>query len=176
MKKIQDYFNENPKMARTAGYDDVYQEVIGLLPPGKRHLKVLDVGCGIGNFMYLLKTANYTNVTGIDFAEMPLQIAKERAPDYIYRLHDLTNPLPYEDDSFDIAVCLDVIPYTKNPFQILEEVIRVSKQSIITVRNGVWSEILTIFRPNLIYKSGPNFMHATEMILKNAIHYLGGEG
>jgi len=172
--KAKEYFNNNPRRSMTGGYDDVYKQVIRLLPTGKKHLKVLDVGCGIGNFVYRLEEQNYTNVTGVDFAETSLGIAKKRTPNYNLFLHDLTKPLPFKDDSFDVAVCLDVIQHTKNPFEILEEVIMVSRQSIITIPNGVWAEIRTIFKPQLISKSTPDFVYPTENCLRNAIHYLLG--
>ena len=107
--KAKEYFNNNPRRSMTGGYDDVYKQVIRLLPTGKKHLKVLDVGCGIGNFVYRLEEQNYTNVTGVDFAETSLGIAKKRTPNYNLFLHDLTKPLPFKDDSLQNITCIDVL-------------------------------------------------------------------
>ena len=45
--------------------------------------------------------------------------------------HDLENPLPFSDNSFDVVTALDVIEHLENSHQLLHELKRVSRDLII---------------------------------------------
>jgi 2-polyprenyl-3-methyl-5-hydroxy-6-metoxy-1,4-benzoquinol methylase len=49
-------------------------EIIPQLPPNK-DIKVLDIGCGIGSLLSVLKDSGYKNCTGIDLSEEQIQVA-----------------------------------------------------------------------------------------------------
>jgi len=67
-------------------------------------LKILDAGCGSGEYTHIL-SQNGAAVTGCDAASEMLRIAREKYPAYSYDEVNLTEPLPYEDDSFDLVFC-----------------------------------------------------------------------
>ena len=46
------------------------------LPPNK-NAKILDVGCGMGHFLYFLKREGYTNFFGIDISKQQVDFVKE---------------------------------------------------------------------------------------------------
>src|SRR5437773_2038239 len=71
-----------------------------------RGLSVLDLGCGTGRHSLPLAAAGAT-VTALDFsAEMLAKArAKPGAERVTFRAHDLHEPLPFPDRSFDRVVC-----------------------------------------------------------------------
>jgi SAM-dependent methyltransferase len=73
----------------------------------------LDVGCGAGaRDVYRLMLAGY-DVTGIDTIEENVALARTRHPEIAARVsvHDIREPLPFADASFDFAFCNSVIQH-----------------------------------------------------------------
>ncbi len=89
---------------------------------GKR---VLDAGCGTGYGTELLAEAGAKTVTGVDLAEDVLDAVRPRMPDNVSLeaadLHDL----PFEDDSFDLIVCFEVLEHLERPEDGIDELTRV---------------------------------------------------
>jgi len=109
----------------------VLDRVIGSLdlPPGAQ---ILDAGCGSGRNM--LELARLGEVTGIELS--PASVAVARARDVGEVIEGSVEELPFEDDSFDFAVCLDVIEHLDRDRQTLRElrrVIRPGGRLLITV-------------------------------------------
>lgn len=71
-------------------------------PDGLRDKKVLDVGCGHGEFLNLLRNMGGVseNLFGIDLNQERILEAKVRHPDFNFSLGD--GGLPYEPVSFDL--------------------------------------------------------------------------
>lgn len=65
--------------------------LMGKIPTDK---KVLDYGCGVGKLSHLFKAALYI---GVDISEEMLSIAKQKNPEYTYRLN---TRLPKTDITF----------------------------------------------------------------------------
>ena len=70
-----------------------------------RDRRVLDLGCGTGRHTAWLASAG-ARVTAVDFSEKMLEQARRKVPDANVRfvVHDLHDPLPFEDASFDAVV------------------------------------------------------------------------
>ena len=70
----------------------------------KPHDNVIDLCCGTGDLSGIIKkTSPHACITGIDFSEKMLSVAKEKYTDICFMQGDVTN-LPYADNSFDFAV------------------------------------------------------------------------
>ena len=90
---------------------------------------ILDLGCGDGLFLSLLKEKGITGV-GLEISEVAVRKAMRRGLDV--RKFDFTeNKLPFKDNSFEAVVLLDVLEHLYQPEKILREIHRVTKESII---------------------------------------------
>ena len=92
---------------------------------------VLDIGCGIGNYLEELHKKGHI-INGIDIAENMLQTSKERLKKYINApplcRTDIEN-LPFPDNKFDVVFCVGVLEYLKSDAKALGQISRVLKPS-----------------------------------------------
>ena len=83
--------------------------------------RALDVGCGVGEFLDVLKTMGF-DVTGLDGNEK--QVESIRARGFKAEPVDLEMDLPNEDSSFDVAICLEVLEHVSRAEHLLREIHR----------------------------------------------------
>ena len=88
------------------------------MPPG---LRVLDAGCGSGRNMVELQ--RYGQVTGIELSSPSVRAARERGVGEV--LEGSVLEMPFADDSFDLAVSLDVVEHLEDDIAALRELRRV---------------------------------------------------
>ncbi len=91
------------------------------LRPGER---VLDIGCGAGDFTALLSEAG-AEAIGVDVARSALRRAGSRHPGLDFRLAPIDGPLPFADNAFDLVWAGEVIEHVADTAQWLSEVRRV---------------------------------------------------
>jgi SAM-dependent methyltransferase len=89
------------------------------LPPGAR---VLDAGCGSGRTLDDLE--RYGRVSGLDLSAEAVAVARERHPDV---RHGQVEAIPFDDGSFDLVTCLDVLEHTLDDRRTLAELRRVTR-------------------------------------------------
>jgi ubiquinone/menaquinone biosynthesis C-methylase UbiE len=103
-----------------------------LLPHIRPTDRILDVGCGPGTITAdLAALVPHGQVVGGDAVESVLKQAAEYAAsrglaNATFRQID-ANALPFEDDTFDVVYCHQVLQHVKNPVGILKEMRRVAK-------------------------------------------------
>ncbi len=94
--------------------------------------KILDAGCGTGNFLWhLLQLKPETQVVGIDYSNSMLDKAASKLQSFKnaeLRIHDLNQPLPFASQSFDAVVCNNVLYAVNKPYFLLKELFRVLKE------------------------------------------------
>lgn len=83
--------------------------------------RILDAGCGSGRNM--VELAHYGTVIGAELSERAVAKARERGAGEVVccSLEDL----PFDGNSFDLAVCLDVIEHLDDDLAALKELRRV---------------------------------------------------
>jgi len=113
----------------------------------KRHLekidklqKILDIGCGTGEMLSMLK--KYGDVVGVDIAESALNYCRKRG---LKVQKSNIIKMPFDDNSFDVITMLDILEHVKNDHNGLKEVNRICKprgKVLITVPayNILWSD------------------------------------
>jgi SAM-dependent methyltransferase len=122
---MQDYYEElwrrlpddlePPDLRRRAAY------LLAELRPGER---VLDLGCGAGEFTAQLAAAG-ASVVGVEVAEAALARARARHPGVEFRLVPIGGPLPFEDGAFQLVWASEVIEHVADTAPWLSEVRRV---------------------------------------------------
>jgi SAM-dependent methyltransferase len=88
------------------------------LPPGAR---ILDAGCGSGRNM--LELARLGAVTGVELSGTSVGLARARGAGEV--LQGSVLQMPFQGESFDLAVCLDVIEHLDDDLAALRELRRV---------------------------------------------------
>jgi ubiquinone/menaquinone biosynthesis C-methylase UbiE len=93
--------------------------------------RVLDVGCGTGNYALALAEKGF-NVVGIDFASEMLKTARAKAKrlehaSLTFEQINLNRALPFSAESFDHALCVLVLQVVHDPSRFLCEIRRVLK-------------------------------------------------
>ena len=88
--------------------------------------RTLDLGCGNGFFSGNLASLG-CEVTGIDLSPEAVDLARNRYPGVSFATHDLTQPLPLEDSTIDLAWCSEVLEHLFSPLGIAWEIRRVLK-------------------------------------------------
>ncbi len=94
------------------------------LSTAKSAQRVLDLGCGDGAFTSVLDAAGIP-VVGADVSTEALSRAKDRNPNLEFRNLSLEQGLPFEDASFDLVICSEVIGQVVDTQGFLSEVRRV---------------------------------------------------
>jgi SAM-dependent methyltransferase len=108
--------------------------------PLPRPARVLDAGCGSGRTLQEL--AHHGDVSGIELSPEAAAVARARGP-YDVRIGRLEE-LPWDEETFDLVTCLDVIEHTPDDVVTLRELARVTKPGgwlLVTVPayQALWS-------------------------------------
>jgi len=83
--------------------------------------RILDAGCGSGRNM--VELASLGTVTGVELSATSVTLARERAVGEV--IEGSVLEMPFETDSFDLAVSLDVIEHLDQHLEALRELRRV---------------------------------------------------
>jgi SAM-dependent methyltransferase len=120
----------------------------GSFVQGKR---VLDAGCGVAYGSAMLAEAGAREVVGVDVAGDILEAVRGKMPAAVSLREADVNRLPFEDDSFDVVVCFEVIEHLEDPWTALDEFARILGE------NG----LLAVSSPNRdVYMQGnPHHRH-----------------
>jgi len=92
--------------------------------------KILDIGCGDKTMIQTLKNQNITTVDGWE----------KFKPDLLWDLNN--TPLPYEDNSFDTVLALDLIEHLnrENGVALLQDLKRIARKNILLLTPLFWTD------------------------------------
>ena len=89
--------------------------------------KLLDIGCGDGNFTILMGQAcGAKEVYGVEISEKGVEMARERGVK-AYKVDVDSEDFPFQDNFFDTITALELIEHLYDPDHFLNEVYRVLK-------------------------------------------------
>lgn len=108
--------------------------------PDFRGKKILELGCGRGDFLLECHKEGL-DVVGIDINPEYIKISEEKIKENGFKPHIILakgEELPFEDNYFDFVNCVEVLEHTQNPEKVLSEIYRVLNsdgRAFITVHN-----------------------------------------
>lgn len=92
---------------------------------------ILDAGCGEGFTMNKLLENNLAKkMEGIEYSNESISYGKKIFPNLVIKQANIYE-LPYEDNTFDLIMCTEVLEHLEKPTKALEEMLRVSKKYLI---------------------------------------------
>ena len=139
--------------------NNFYSSLISLVRPLKTE-SILDAGCGEGFTMNkLTKNGIGKRIEGIEYTKDAIALGKKLYPDLIIKQASIYE-LPYEDQSFDLVVCTEVLEHLENPEKALQEMLRVSKKYlVITVPNEPLFMLSNFLRGKNVSRFGNDAEH-----------------
>ena len=114
-------------------YDDVRQADIELINSFLKEIKideetrVLDIGCGTGNYTDLLQKVTQGEVYGVEPSKGMLDKAKAKQSKVVFK-QGTAEELPFEDEFFDFVYMTDVIHHVPEIGAMFAEINRVLKE------------------------------------------------
>jgi ubiquinone/menaquinone biosynthesis C-methylase UbiE len=103
---------------------------------------ILDVGCGDGRLLEILKR-DRRMLNGIDISSKMIKIAEKKLSDKARLVVGDSEFLPWPDDEFDAIICAASFHHYPKPKAVLKEMVRVLKQGGVLL-------IAELYFPNLI--------------------------
>lgn len=137
------------KQAQTYDYDIKGQHARTLYPyileriVGKSYSTILDLGCGTGKLLKMVKKKEpYIKTYGIDISENMILIAKKQLQNTAELVLGDSEHLPFENSKFDAVYCNDSFHHYPAPKEVVAEVSRVLKPDGIFIICDCWQPFL----------------------------------
>jgi ubiquinone/menaquinone biosynthesis C-methylase UbiE len=125
----------------------------------------IDVGCGIGNFLFeLVCKKKFKTIVGVDFLKETMRIAHEKKQFFgtVDFIQGNLLSLPFKERSFDLTVCVNVLHHVhkEDVPKALDELSRITnKYLMVEIRNR--NNVLESFYENIPlrrkYKNLPQY-------------------
>ena len=143
---------------------------------GTPELAVLDAGCGTGLVGVLLKEAELSSLTGIDYSPGMLAEAEKKGVYDALHTMDMNLPLTLPSDSFDAVTCIGTFTSTHVKPEAVKELARVTRSGgvlVFTVRDDYWQSTNFIDLVTELHVSG--IARIEQIRLEPYIHSEGSE-
>ena len=105
--------------------------IAALVPPGSR---VLDLGCGSGELLALLRDTRRCSGYGVEIADANVLACVQRGVNVI-QLNLEEGLAMFGDQSFDVVLQLDTMQHLRNTERMLRETARVGRVGIVSFPN-----------------------------------------
>jgi SAM-dependent methyltransferase len=109
-----------------------------ILPEAVKYPRAVELGCGRGEFARLLRDRGF-DVTAVDVDSQNVTACQGLG--FRTRQADLNQPLPFEDDSFDLAVMLEVVEHIPSADHLVMEISRILRHDgllLLSTPNCAW--------------------------------------
>ncbi len=96
----------------------IFNQMLKLIEKYKNPGKILDVGCGIGLFLYLAKQKGW-NENGIEISKFSSDFAKNKLKLNVIKSDNLST---FQNNFFDVVVVNHVLEHVENPLLLLTQI------------------------------------------------------
>ena len=126
-----------------ASRQNFHRIIAELIPKGSR---VLDLGCGNGELLALLRDERGCSGYGIELDDAQVMACVARGINVIQ--HNLEEGLAlFEDNSFDVVLQLDTLQHLRNTEAMLRETARIGRVGLVSFPNFAhWPHRLSVLR------------------------------
>jgi len=152
-QQIEEYYKDKLDESYQGDfYQPRYHKFIELLM-NKKNARILDIGCGAGDFLLILKDQGFSKVEGLDYSRQAKNFAEKRG--LKVTLCDIEkDKLPYRN-KFDVVILGDILEHTFEPAFFLRKVKKLLEKDgwlLISVPNAGWylNGILLTFFPQFL--------------------------
>ena len=115
------------------------ERLAALVPPTAT---VLDAGCGTGLVGAQLAARGFTTIDGIDLSHGMLDQARAKSAYRNLSKADLTERLPFADDTYDATICVGTLTEGHVGPEALDELVRVTRAYlVVTVLSRIWESL-----------------------------------
>jgi len=130
-----------------------------------KRVRLLDVGCGTGDF---LREIRYSHVEAVGVDRVPEMVAAAARtnPRHLFYLGDAER-LPFQDGAAEIVVSLGVLEYVSNPSIVLQELSRVlvpEGHLVLSIPNG-----------ECLFRKGNGRMQGARRFARRTLNVLQGD-
>jgi|APSaa5957512622_1039677.scaffolds.fasta_scaffold03649_6 ubiquinone/menaquinone biosynthesis C-methylase UbiE len=136
---------------------------------------ILDVGCGEGFTLEKIRKNNIgKDLEGIDFGQQAVDLGKKTYPHLKLKQGDIYQ-LPYENNSFDLVLCSEVLEHLEYPEKAMKEIYRVTKKyCVITVPNEPFFRLANLLRGKNISRWGNDIEHIQHWSVRGIMSFVRG--
>ena len=146
----KDYY----QVARSGSLDTSHPAMKKLVELANNAVSILDMGCGEGTRLSLLKGKGKKRV-GVDISPQAISLAQKKYRDIDFRVGTIEK-LPFKKESFDLVYSAFVFEHLENPEKVLKEGIRVLKRRghllIVAPNFGAPNRASPPFKGNRFFK------------------------
>lgn len=123
-------FGDKPRAAHYRSPKSFLERLRGIrkIMEGFHHQRILDIGCGAGILTSWLAASN--QVIGLDISNQMLRLAAKKSLTPV--LGDAFH-LPFQKNTFDTVLSMEMIQHVSDPFPFLEELLRVSSPGAVVM-------------------------------------------
>lgn len=160
-----EWWAEGAMMAPLRSFNPLRFEYFGRFDVPVDGARVLDVGCG-GGFTCEYLAERGADVTGLEVNPDLLRAAREHASagglviDYV---PGVAEALPFDDASFDVVTCVDVLEHVEDVGRAVAEMARVLRPGgwfcFDTINRTLWARANMIWIPERLLRIVPRGAH-----------------
>jgi SAM-dependent methyltransferase len=160
----------NPVVRRLI--DRFYRRLGAIVAP-LRPESALDAGCGEGETLARLSGALPQRVAAVDVSAEAVRLTAERFPS-VDVARESVYELPFEDRSFDLVLCLEVLEHLEEPEAALAELARVgARDVVISVPHEPWFRLGSLLRGKYLRDLGNHPEHVNHWNARSLSALLG---
>lgn len=128
--RLQEYWGDYDSVAQDPLRKSFVFTVSKLIKTLAKPSTLLEVGCGAGHNLWVWRTL--AKLSGLEYSKEMIALAKEKFVEHdLEIIHGDCWKMPYNDNSFDISVQMDVCLHIGGSWESILEMLRVTKRYMV---------------------------------------------